>query len=61
MKVDPARVNRKQIVFRDDDSLVAEVIDNTTLVEEHCVSFTMVLMKNLKKLTELGETQSQNT
>jgi S-adenosylmethionine:tRNA ribosyltransferase-isomerase len=32
-----------------DDSLVAEVIDNT-FVEEHCVSFTMVLMKNLEKI-----------
>jgi hypothetical protein len=27
------------LYFGDDDSLVAEVIDNTTLVEEHCVSF----------------------
>jgi S-adenosylmethionine:tRNA ribosyltransferase-isomerase len=38
--VDPARKIRigNKLYFGDDDSLVAEVIDNT-LVEEHCVSF----------------------
>jgi S-adenosylmethionine:tRNA ribosyltransferase-isomerase len=46
------------LYFGDDDSLVAEVID-TTSRGRTLRSFMMVLMKNLEKLTELGETQSQ--
>jgi S-adenosylmethionine:tRNA ribosyltransferase-isomerase len=50
------------LYFGDDDSLVAEVIDNTTsrgrtlrfLYDGSYEEFR-------KKLTELGETQSQNT
>jgi S-adenosylmethionine:tRNA ribosyltransferase-isomerase len=47
------------LYFGDDDSLVAEVIDNTT-------SRTLRFLYDgsydeKKKLTELGETQSQNT
>jgi hypothetical protein len=50
MLVDPARKIRIETnCIWDDDSLVAEVIDNT-LVEEHCVSFMMVLMKSLEKI-----------
>jgi S-adenosylmethionine:tRNA ribosyltransferase-isomerase len=48
--VDPARKIRigNKLYFGDDDSLVAEVIDNTTSREEHCVFFTTVLTKNLE-------------
>jgi S-adenosylmethionine:tRNA-ribosyltransferase-isomerase (queuine synthetase) len=49
--VDPARKIRigNKLYFGDDDSLVAEVIDNTTSRGEHYVSFTMVHMKNSEK------------
>ena len=62
--VDPARKIRigNKLFFGEDDSLVAEVIDNTTSREEHCVFYLMEAAEEFrKKLIELGETISQNT
>jgi S-adenosylmethionine:tRNA ribosyltransferase-isomerase len=46
----------KQIVFRDDDSLVAEVIDNTTSRRTLRFLYDGSYEEFRKKLTELGET-----
>jgi S-adenosylmethionine:tRNA ribosyltransferase-isomerase len=56
--VDPARKIRigNKLYFGDDDSLVAEVIDNTTSEVELCVFCMMGLMMNSEMLTELGDT-----
>ena len=56
--VDPARKIRigNKLYFGDDDSLVAEVIDNTTSRGRTYVSYLTDRMKNSKKLKELGET-----
>ena len=49
--VDPARKIRigNKLYFGEDDSLVAEVIDNTTSREEHLDFYMMVLMTNSEK------------
>jgi S-adenosylmethionine:tRNA ribosyltransferase-isomerase len=50
--VDPARKIRigNKLYFGDDDSLVAEVIDNTTSRGRTLRFFTMVHMKNSEKI-----------
>ena len=50
--VDPARKIRigNKLYFGDDDSMVAEVIDNTTLADVLCDSFMTVLTMSLRKL-----------
>ena len=47
----PARKIRigNKLYFGEDDSLVAEVIDNTTSEEERFVFYTMVVTKNLEQ------------
>ena len=46
--VDPARKIRigNKLYFGEDDSLVAEVIDNTLHADVHCVSCLTVLTRN---------------
>ena len=50
--VDPARKIRigNKLYFGDDDSMVAEVIDNTTLADVLCDSFMTVLTMSSRKL-----------